>query len=183
MIKRLCATTVFLLLFLAPVYGAETTASLADSFMASSDPSPVPDLLFQDGNGRAIKLQDFIKDTLKNRYVLLTVWATWCVPCRKELPSLDRLQAMMAPRNLTVLALAEDHDGAVLVPAYFRRHNIRSLGLYLDPEASAIRSLRLRAIPVSLLINPQGEEIGRVAARIDWSRADNVATLQRMIKR
>jgi thiol-disulfide isomerase/thioredoxin len=182
MFKRSCATLVFFLLCFSALHAGEPPSrNLAGHFTLIDSPSDVPDLLFRDGEGRTHTLLNFIRNDLKGRYVLLNVWATWCAPCLDEMPSLDALQAAMASRGLTVIALAEDQEGAVSVPAFYRRQGLTHLKVYLDPSGLAIRRLRLRGIPTSLLINPQGQLIGRAMARVDWSTSDNIAFLEKII--
>ncbi len=179
MIKRVYATFVFLLMFCGPVVAnGDSPRDLSASFQMLDTPWEVPDLLFRDGNGREYTLHNMLNNELKGHYVLLAVWATWCTPCMMEMPSLDALQGMMGARNLTVLALSQEREGAVLVPAFYRRHGITNLKVFVDSDGRAIRRLRLRGIPTTILIAPDGNEIGRISRRIEWDRPDNVAALE-----
>jgi len=181
--KRYCATVVFLAMSLGTLPAmASASPSLSSSF-AFSDSSPtVPDLLFKDGRGQEHTLRDFIQNDLKGRYyVLLNIWATWCVPCVLEMPSLDKMQALMGPRNLAIIALSQDREGHVAVPGFYRQQGLSSLKVYFDPQGIATRRLRLRGLPTSVLINPQGEEIGRVSSRVDWDQFDNIVFIDKIV--
>lgn len=181
MIIRFCATIVFLLLAGGDTFAApHSTPALAESFTYPEAKVPAPNLLFKDADGQEHTLQKYMKSELKGRFALLILWATWCLPCAKEMPSLDRLQEVMGPR-LAVVALAQDHDGLHRVPAYFRRHNITHLQVYADQNASASRILRLRGLPASLLIDPMGYEVGRVFGSVDWMAPANLAYLEKLM--
>jgi thiol-disulfide isomerase/thioredoxin len=178
---KLCFATILLLLNCGLVYAADGPRALSVNFSVTTPPEDMPDLLFVDGRGGEHTLRGYLKNELRGRYILLNLWATWCMPCVREMPSLDRLQAFMGPRNLTVVALSVDRQGGVVVPAYYRRNGLNNLKVYWDQTGSTLRQLHLRGIPTTFLINPKGQEIGRVASPIDWTREDNLAFLSRMM--
>ncbi|MDD5587007.1 MAG: TlpA disulfide reductase family protein [Alphaproteobacteria bacterium] len=180
MIKR-CFATILFLLHCGLAFAADGPRALSVNFSVMDPPWDVPDLLFTDSKGGEHLLRSYMKNELRGRYVLLNLWATWCTPCVSEMPSLNRLQALMGPRNLSVIALSVDREGSVAVPAFYRRNNLNQLKVYWDSTGTALRRLHLRGIPTTLLINPNGQEIGRVASHVDWTREDNLAFLSRMI--
>jgi thiol-disulfide isomerase/thioredoxin len=183
MFKHLFATVLFLIApSLSLAYdGGTGPRALSRTFNTEDSVGEVPDILFKEGAGRERTLHDYLQGELRGRYVLLSLWATWCVPCLSEMPSLNRLQAAMAPYNLTVLALSVDREGGITVPAYFRRSGLNNLKVAWAPSGSPLRRLHARGIPTTLLISPKGEEIGRVASYVDWARPDNVSFLIRLI--
>lgn len=180
MFKR-CFATILLLLNCGLAYAADGPRALSANFAVMDPPWDVPDLVFVDGRGGEHTLRSFMKNELRGRYVLLNLWATWCTPCVREMPSLDQLQALMEPRNLSVIALSVDHQGGATVPAFYRRNGLNHLKSFWDPSGTALRRMQLHGIPTTLLINPNGQEIGRVSNHIDWTREDNLAFLSRMI--
>src|SRR5207244_7101611 len=91
-------------------------------------PRPVPELRIQDDQGHDLTLADF-----RGRVVLLNVWATWCVPCRQEMPTLDRLQARLGGRDFLVMALSIDRKGAEAVRGFYREVRVEKLAIYVDP--------------------------------------------------
>jgi thiol-disulfide isomerase/thioredoxin len=151
-----------------------TTASAPDAASASSNktgfafdiypqPHTLPNVRFADGNGRAMTLQDF-----RGKFVLLNVWATWCVPCRKEMPTLDRLQAKLGGPDFEVVALSIDRGGPLIVSTFYSEIGIRALRIYVDKTSDAATALGVVGIPVTLLIDREGREIGRKIGPAEW---------------
>jgi len=133
-------------------------------------PRALPDLRFADGKGRALHLADF-----RGRVVLLNVWATWCPPCRKEMPTLDHLQGTLGGPDFEVVALSIDRDGLALVQGFFKSFGIKNLRLYIDSFDEASASLVGAGVPLTLLIDRDGREIGRKLGPAVW---DDAPTLQ-----
>jgi len=132
----------------------------------------VSDLRFVDGNGDPISLSDF-----RGRVVLLNVWATWCTPCRKEMPDLDRLQQALGGPGFEVVALSIDRGGVLAVEPFYEEMAIQSLHIYVDADAQALEALGALGIPLTLLIDQQGRELWRVSGVIDW---DAPAVIERI---
>jgi thiol-disulfide isomerase/thioredoxin len=129
----------------------------------SSPPRELPDLRFADAQGAATSLAAF-----RGRVLLLNVWATWCPPCREEMPTLDRLQALLGGPNFEVVALSIDEGGVAVVQAFLRRTAIRHLRPYVDAFGEAAPSLGAGGIPLTLLIGRDGREIGRKRGPAAW---------------
>jgi thiol-disulfide isomerase/thioredoxin len=108
-----------------------------------------------------VALRDF-----RGKPVLLNLWATWCAPCIKEMPSLDRLAVESADR-LTVLAVAQDIQGAAVVYPWFAAAGLKQLQPYLDPENGLLADYN-SALPVTVLIDATGREVWRVTGALDW---------------
>jgi len=146
------------------------SAAPADSglgFRAHPQPRPVPEVLFEDGQGRQRALAQF-----RGKVVLLNLWATWCVPCREEMPALDRLQQRLGGPGFEVLALSIDADGASAVKRFYDEMGIRALAVYVDPTMRATGALGAPGIPTTLLIDHQGREIGRRSGAAQWDGED-----------
>ncbi len=138
-------------------------------------PSILPPIRFQRGDGGAAALSDYL-----GRGVVLNLWATWCVPCVAELPSLDALARALAPKRVAVLPVSIDHDGAARVPPFFKAHGISSLPVLLDPHGAILQAIGQEGIPMTLLIDAAGREVARVEGSVDWAdpgAADTVARL------
>ena len=133
----------------------------------------VADLQFVDGTGKSISLSDF-----RGRPLLLNIWATWCLPCRKEMPSLDRLQAKFDPQKFLVLPLSIDRGGIPAVEKFYEELGLKSVGIYVDQTGAALYQLGLLGIPASLLINPEGREVGRKLGPDEWDSAEVAAILR-----
>jgi len=142
----------------------------AFNFVAT-DSGPVPELTFLDADGNERTLKDF-----QGRVVVLNLWATWCAPCRKEMPSLDRLQAALGGDDLEVVALAVDRGDLSKVLTFYDEIGLEHLAIYHDSTAKAGRTLRAPGLPTTLIIDRNGDEVGRVLGDAEWD-GDDVATL------
>lgn len=128
-----------------------------------AEPRAVPALRFVDAEGRALTL-----DAFRGRVVLLNIWATWCLPCREEMPALDRLQGMLGGAGFEVLALSVDQAGLAAVRPFFQRVGVKHLRPYLDTAGAALTVLAVAGVPQTLLIDRDGEEIGRKLGPAAW---------------
>jgi thiol-disulfide isomerase/thioredoxin len=141
-------------------------------------PRPVPGLAFQDAQGRSRALADF-----RHKVVLLNIWATWCAPCREEMPALDRLQRKLGGPGFEVLALSIDSGGAAAVKRFYDEIGIRSLAIYVDPSARATSTLAAMGVPTTLLIDRQGREIGRRTGPEQWDGPEAVRMIEGHLNR
>jgi thiol-disulfide isomerase/thioredoxin len=153
--------------------GAAPVPLSSQPFSFLDRPAAVPGLKFIDGSEKPLSLAAF-----KGRPVLLNVWATWCLPCRKEMPSLDRLQAKFDPAKFLVLTLSIDRAGIPAVKKFYADLGIKSLGVYLDQSSAALHQLGLIGIPGTLLINREGQEIGRKLGPAEWDSPEVIALLR-----
>lgn len=144
---------------------------------AAGAPQAVPDLRFQDGKGNLLSLSEF-----RGKFVLLNVWATWCAPCREEMPALDRLQQQLGGPDFEVAALSIDRGGAVAVRAFYEEMDIRALSIYVDPGSEAMSTLRTVGIPTTLLVDREGRELWRKTGAATWDNGDFVEHLRRQMR-
>jgi thiol-disulfide isomerase/thioredoxin len=140
---------------------------------AASEPRPVPELTFFDEAGNEVTLADFAGDV-----VVLNLWATWCAPCRREMPSLDRLQAALGEDGLTVIALSLDRGDVAKVRAFFEELEIANLAIYQDPQARAGRELGAPGLPTTIVIDRAGREVGRLLGPAEWDSEEALALLR-----
>jgi thiol-disulfide isomerase/thioredoxin len=131
---------------------------------AADLPQPVPALSFKDATGQPLTLADF-----RGRVVLLNIWATWCAPCRKEMPDLDRLEAELGAPGFLVLALSIDRGGLERVKKFFDETAIQHLAIYLDQQSAAMSVLAITGVPTTLLIDRDGREVRRWVGPAEWS--------------
>jgi thiol-disulfide isomerase/thioredoxin len=131
-------------------------------FIPAASPQPAPELSFTDLAGNTAALAD-----LKGKFVLLNLWATWCQPCLKEMPSLAALQARLGPA-LTIVAVSEDRGGEVIVKLFVEKLGLDKLKIYLDPKSTASRAFAVRGLPTSLAIDSDGRVLGKVEGAADW---------------
>ena len=139
------------------------------NFVMHDAPKPVAAINFDDAQGRSRSLAEF-----KGKVVLLNIWATWCGPCRKEMPALDRLQAALGGPDFEVVALSIDRGGVDAVRKFFADIGVRNLAMYLDSSGQALRTLSALGLPTTLLIDRDGREIGRLIGPAEWDSPEMV---------
>jgi thiol-disulfide isomerase/thioredoxin len=155
-----------------PDTGAPQRATLGQ-FSPLARPRPAPELEVSARDGHPVRLADF-----RGRFVLVNLWATWCAPCVREMPSLDRLQARLGDR-LAVMAISEDRGAGAVVDPFLAQHEIERLSVYLDPKMAATQAFRPEGLPATYLIDPQGRILGFVEGGAEW---DSPAMLERLDK-
>ena len=133
----------------------------------------LPDLRFVDDAGQPRALAEF-----RGRSIVLNIWATWCIPCRKEMPTLDHLQAMLAGSDAFVMPLSVDRQGLSAVRDFYKEIGIRSLGVYVDPSGDTSSLLGIPGIPTTLLVDRDGREIGRKIGPLAWDDPEIVALIR-----
>jgi thiol-disulfide isomerase/thioredoxin len=137
------------------------------AFVFRKEPEALPAIKFQDAEGRERTLTDW-----RGKVVLLNLWATWCLPCRKEMPSLDRLQKELGSDKFEVVALSVDRKGVEASKKFLNETKVERLSLYVDASARAISELRVVGLPATLLLDGQGREIGRLLGPAEWDSED-----------
>lgn len=135
----------------------------------------VPELRFTDGNGMPLSLDD-----AQGKVVLLNIWATWCGPCREEMPALDRLQATLGGRDFEVIAVSIDtgDEGLAAVKRFYAEVWVRNLRVYHDTSATAGFQVGAVGVPTTLLLDREGRELGRMSGAAEWDSAAAVALIE-----
>jgi thiol-disulfide isomerase/thioredoxin len=133
------------------------------AFVRKTSPQPLPAFTFQDADGKPLTIADF-----KGKVVLLNLWATWCAPCRLEMPALDRLQAAIGSDKFEVVALSLDKDGVDKARKFFADTKIANLKFYIDPTGTEGFNLKPVGLPTTFLVDAEGREIGRLAGPAEW---------------
>jgi thiol-disulfide isomerase/thioredoxin len=167
------------LLALASTLGAAAqTPSEPDikigEFIPVATPQPAPEMSFTGLDGQPISLADF-----KGKLIVLNLWATWCQPCLKEMPSLAKLGARFGP-PLVVLAVSEDRGGADVVKPFLAKLDLDKVTIGLDPKSTAIRALHTRGLPTSVVVDADGKVLGKVEGAADWDSDEMVAVLTKL---
>jgi len=143
----------------------------------AKSPLKVPALAFQDSAGKPLTLEHW-----RGRTVLLNLWATWCVPCRKEMPALDALQQRLGGPGFEVVAINIDTRDAGKPKEWLKEVGVEKLAYYADPTARSFQDLkaigRAFGMPTTLLIDPQGCEIGSIAGPAEWASEDAIKLIQ-----
>ena len=147
------------------------------TFVFKKEPQPVPEAKFNDAGGKAITLADF-----KGKVVLLNLWATWCAPCRKEMPHLDQLQAELGSDGFEVVAISIDRGSPEKSRKFLDEINAKALKLYHDPSAQLSFTLKTIGMPSTLLIDAEGRELGRLVGPAEWHSADAKRLIQAQLQ-
>ena len=161
---------------LVPNMNPGGTSGGPPGFSVAAFPSEAPEARFKGPNGKRLSLEDF-----RGRVVLLNIWATWCGPCRSEMPSLDRLQALHGADGLDVIAVSVDREGAGVVSAYYRKSGIRNLKLYVDSDQATLSAFRPNGIPMSVLIDREGNVVGEITGAARWDSAEATELVKRYL--
>jgi thiol-disulfide isomerase/thioredoxin len=136
--------------------------------LVPDQPRKLPEIAFRDGEGKSLTLKDFSGKT-----VLLNLWATWCAPCREEMPALDRLQGELGSPDFQVVAVSIDTQQPEKARTFLEELKIAHLGFYADPTGKLFQDLKLagRAVglPTTILIDKQGCEIGYLPGPAHWA--------------
>lgn len=150
--------------------------SLSEKFILRDNPKPLPAIQFTDGAGRSRIISDF-----RGRTILLNIWATWCVPCRKEMPALDRLQTALGGSDFEVVPLSIDRGGIGVVRKFYSEIGIKKLGIFVNASSEASGKLGLAGLPTTLLVDGQTRELGRLIGPAEWDTPENLEFMKCVI--
>jgi thiol-disulfide isomerase/thioredoxin len=171
-----CRGAVDLARKLAPLAHGEVAA-----LTMATAPLQLPDLAFEDANGRPKKLSDW-----RGRTVLVNLWATWCVPCRKEMPALDSLQTRLGGPNFEVVAINIDTRDPEKPKNFLKEANLTRLAYFSDQKAKVFQDLkavgRALGMPTSVLVDSQGCEIATIAGPAEWASDDAIKLMTAAMK-
>ena len=126
-------------------------------------PKPISPLLFEDFLGNEISLNNY-----QGKLVIVNFWATWCAPCKKEMPSLDRLYQDNNFKNLQVFAVNMERPNVLKTKKFFTNLNIQKLEIFFDPNLNFVKEFKLRGVPTTILINKNGEEFARIIGEANF---------------
>ncbi len=131
--------------------------------MFHETPEPVSEAAFTEPGGAERSLSDW-----HGKHVLLNFWATWCAPCRKEMPALDALQQEFGGQDFAVVTLATGRNSLAGIERFFDEESIEALPILLDPKQAVAREMAVLGLPITVLIDPEGREIARLRGDADW---------------
>ncbi len=178
------------LLYLALCLGANTAAATDIAtlealregdmkklvFHAAPQPAGTASFELADGAGTAT-LADY-----RGKYVLLNFWATWCAPCRKEMPMLSALQGAYGGENFEVLTLATGRNSPVGIQRFFDEIGVANLPRHQDPKQAVAREMAVLGLPITVILNPAGQEIARLRGDADWNSDSAHAILDALLE-
>jgi thiol-disulfide isomerase/thioredoxin len=174
--KLVPAVAIALMPLVAWIQTAEAQAPAG--FAVHESPRPLSEIQFENGEGETMSLADF-----KGSLVLLNVWATWCAPCRREMPTLERLQAALGGPDFQVVALSLDRKGLPAVQEFYTELGLETLPIYVDESGDAQRALSVLGLPTTLLLDRDGNEIGRLLGPAEWDSPEMVGFFREYLKR
>jgi thiol-disulfide isomerase/thioredoxin len=137
----------------------------------------LPAVAFDDGAGGTLGL-----DAFRGKVVLVNFWATWCEPCKREMPSLLRLQERLGDKDFRVIAVSGDRGGKTDVESYAAQNKLRGLKFLYDPMLSEARKLGVTGLPTSILVGRNGRELGRAEGALEWDSDAVAKTIQNEIR-
>ena len=127
-------------------------------------PIAYEEVIFKDKNQKNVNLSNY-----KGKLIVLNFWATWCAPCREEMPSLDNLQSNEKLNNLIVFPINIGQENILKSEAFFKELNIKNLNIYFDPTVMLAKKFSLRGVPTSIIFNKEGKEFARIIGSIDFN--------------
>jgi thiol-disulfide isomerase/thioredoxin len=146
-----------------------------DALHLLDPPKPV-DVQFTTADGSARSLADYA-----GKGIILNMWATWCVPCVAEMPSLAAFASVVAKAGIVVLPLSSDRGGAAIVTKFFKDLGVQNLPVLLDPKSAAAHALNVRGIPTTLVIDRRGREVAWTEGSVDWASDAAVAEIKKLV--
>ena len=137
------------------------------------EPKNIENIEFQNSKNEIVSIKDF-----ENKLLVINFWATWCAPCRDEMPSLDKLARMKTFKNLEILPINVGSESILKSNKFFKEINIKNLNIYTDTKLKLPQKLYLRGLPTTLLINKNGKEFARILGSIDFKDKNLVKWLK-----
>lgn len=146
------------------------------NFIVTVPPQPLPAVPFFDKAGQARHFADH-----RGRGLVVNFWATWCAPCVKEMPDLDRLNARLEKDGIEVLPLSSDREGAAVVEKFYARAGLKTLPVLLDVNGAVGRALKIGGLPTTILVDRAGREVARVIGAAAWDSDAFAETIRRCV--
>ncbi len=141
-----------------------------------AEPQPVSAAAFENADGGEMTLADF-----RGKHVLVNFWATWCAPCREEMPSLNALQKDLGGERFEVVTIATGRNSPAGMRRFFEEVGVDALPMHRDPKQALARSMAVLGLPISVILDPGGREIARLRGDADWSSDSATAIIRAMI--
>ena len=137
------------------------------------NPKMYEDVIFKDVNQKDVDLADF-----KGKLLILNFWATWCSPCREEMPSLDYLQSNKRFNSLKIFPINISQEEVSKSQSFFKELNIQNLEIYFDAPITLAKKFSLRGVPTTILFNKEGKEFARITGAIDFNDKEFISWLK-----
>lgn len=151
-------------------------ANALDNFSLTEGKPPVPNIQFTNAKGDLLNLTDY-----RGKVILLNAWATWCGPCINEMPGLDKTQGLLGGDDFQVVPVSMDRNGPLTVDLFFREHNLKNLPILLEHKSQIAINLKPQGLPFTLLIDREGNEIGRALGEVFWNAPEGIELLKKYL--
>jgi thiol-disulfide isomerase/thioredoxin len=156
----------FIFLFCFSIYSSISQADEVvplNNLVISEIPKPISPIIFKDFSGNELNLKNY-----HGKLIIINFWATWCAPCKKEMPSLDRLYQNNNFKNLEILAINVEESNIQKVKNFFVDLDIKKLKIFFDYNLNLVNAFKLRGVPTTILINKKGEEFARIIGEVNF---------------
>ena len=156
----------FIFLFCFSIYSSISQADEVvplNNLVISEIPKPISPIIFKDFSGNELNLKNY-----HGKLIIINFWATWCAPCKKEMPSLDRLYQNNNFKNLEILAINVEELNIQKVKNFFVDLDIKKLKIFFDYNLNLVNAFKLRGVPTTILINKKGEEFARIIGEVNF---------------
>jgi thiol-disulfide isomerase/thioredoxin len=166
MSKNQKITKLFILLFCFSIFSSisQTNEDVPLNNIAINEiPKPISSLIFEDFSGNEINLNEY-----HGKLVIVNFWATWCTPCKKEMPSLDYLYQNAKFKNLQIFTVNMEQPNRTKAKKFFTELNIDKLEIYFDSDLNFVKKFKIRGVPTTILINKKGEEFARIIGEVNF---------------
>lgn len=181
MLKKIIVATLYTALSLSAIPAGAADKDTLDALRTGdmkklavhSEPKEVSDKTFTDFDGQELSLSDFHGDV-----VVLNFWATWCAPCREEMPALDALSAHFADQDVHVLPVATGHNPKPAIERFFDEAGIENLDTALDPKSALARDMAVLGLPVTVILDRTGAEVARLQGDAAWASDAAIAIIE-----
>jgi len=172
-IRNFIATLTALTISVAASGATETGV---EKLVWSEDPQPATSISFQNGQGKNVTLADY-----EGKVVVVNLWATWCAPCIREMPTLDNLQRDMGGESLHIIAMSQDREGKSVAEPFMETNEWSNLDLYVAPDLAFARAAAVKGLPTTLIIDKKGREVARLQGTAEWDSEDMRIILRELI--
>ena len=162
--QQIAKFLIFLFCFIIFSSIAQTNEDVPLNNIAINEtPRPISSIVFEDFSGNEINLNNY-----PGKLIIVNFWATWCTPCKAEMPSLDRLYQESSFKNLQVFAINIEQPNTLKTKNFFSDLNIKKLEIFFDRNLNFVKEFKLRGVPTTILINKKGEEFARIIGEVNF---------------
>ncbi len=165
-----------LILFLIAALPITALGSGVEKLEWHEDPQQATSVPFQNSNGEDVSLADF-----RGKVVVVNLWATWCAPCIREMPTLDSLQQEMGGDDFHVIAMSQDREGEPIARPFMEKNGWANLALYVAPDLAFARAAEVKGLPTTIIVDKQGREAARLQGTAEWNHDDIRSILRDLI--